>query len=34
MKNVMADTEMRYSISGMDSMSKDSGSSSLITAKQ
>lgn len=33
MKNVMADTEMRYSISGMDSMSKNSGSSSS-SAKQ
>ncbi|WP_295155595.1 flotillin-like protein FloA [uncultured Brachyspira sp.] len=28
MKNVMADTEMRYSISGMDSMSKNSDSNS------
>ena len=28
MKNVMADTEMRYSISGMDSMSKNNNSSS------
>ena len=33
MKNVMADTEMRYSISGMDSMSKNNNSSSS-NAKQ
>ena len=31
MKNVMADTEMRYSISGMDSMSKNSHSASENT---
>ncbi|WP_416487590.1 flotillin-like protein FloA [Brachyspira hyodysenteriae] len=30
MKNVMADTEMRYSISGMDSMSKNSNSSGNV----
>ncbi|OEJ13157.1 hypothetical protein BFL38_00865 [Brachyspira hampsonii] len=30
MKNVMADTEMRYSISGMDSMSKNNNSSGNI----
>ena len=30
MKNVMADTEMRYSISGMDSMSKNNNSSGNV----